>query len=269
MERMGRAVVVETITRFAALVGLFLWVKSPDDATLGLTIMAIGSIASTGLTIMMCRFEVGSFTGSLHGALIQLKQSTAFFVYKSSGQLMTPAATTVLGSIAGKAAVGVFAPTEKVVKAVIGLALPVFQAFYPHLSRLFVEDRQQKNRQSALLLASTTSIGLLAAIVLFFVGPAIMRWMLGPGYDAVNDLLILMVWLIPLRLLNQTLGFAVLLPANLERRAGVAMLWSSAISLGLGAYLATQYGAMGMVSGMLLGEALLLAAQVWLSKSLK
>lgn len=265
MERMGRAVAIETVTRLAALIGLFLFVSNPEDKTLGLTIMAVGSIACTGSTIAMCRSEVGSFKGSVKGAIAQLRQSTSFFVYKSSGQLMTTAATTVLGSIAGKTAVGIFAPAEKVVKAVIGLALPVFHAFYPHLSRLFVEDRQKKHQQSIWLVSGVTISGLAAAIILSFVGPTIMAWMLGPGYDEVNQLLLLMVWLIPLRLLNQTLGFAVLLPAQKEHTAGTAMLLSSALSLGLGAFLATSHGAMGMVTGMLIGEAVLVAAQVYLS----
>ena len=265
MERMGRAVAIETVTRLVALIGLFLFVHTPEDKTLGLTIMALGSIACTGITIAMCRSETGSFKGSFKGAMTQLRQSTAFFVYKSSGQLMTTAATTVLGSIAGKAAVGIFAPTEKVVKAVIGLALPVFHAFYPHLSRLFVEDRQKKHQQSLWLVIGVTVSGLAAAIILSFVGPTIMTWMLGPGYDEVNQLLLLMVWLIPLRLLNQTLGFTVLLPAQKEHTAGTAMLLSSALSLGLGAFLAASHGAMGMVTGMLIGESVLVAAQAYLA----
>lgn len=264
MERMGRAVAIETVTRLAALIGLFLFVSNPENKTLGLTIMAVGSIACTGITILMCRTEVGSFKGSVKGAIAQLRQSMSFFVYKSSGQLMTTAATTVLGSIAGKTAVGIFAPAEKVVKAVIGLALPVFHAFYPHLSRLFVENRQKKHQQSIWLVAGVTISGLVAAIILSFVGPTIMAWMLGPGYDEVNQLLLLMVWLIPLRLLNQTLGFAVLLPAQKERTAGTAMLVSSVLSLGLGAFLAISHGAMGMVTGVLIGEAVLVAAQVYL-----
>jgi hypothetical protein len=56
----------------------------------------------------------------------------------------------------------------------------------------------------------------------------------------------------------------------MEHRAGGATLLSSAISLGLGAYLAASQGvlqgAIGMVTGMLVGEALLLLAQLYLSK---
>lgn len=268
MERMVKAVGIETATRLGVLISLFFLVQTPDDKTLGLTLMALGSIASTGITIAICKFEVGAFNGSVRGAIAQLRQSTAFFVYKSSAQLMTTAATTVLGFITDKATIGIFAPTEKVVKAVIGLALPVFHAFYPHLSRLFVEDRQKKHRQSLWLVAGVTISGLIAAILLSFVGPSIMAWMLGPGYDDVNSLLLLMVWLIPLRLMNQTLGFAVLLPAQQERIAGTSMLLSSALSLGLGAFLAVTYGATGMVTGLLIGEAVLAAAQVYMASRL-
>lgn len=267
VERMGKAVAVETATRLFALVGLFFLVHSPDDKTLGLTVMAIGSIGSTGLTIFLCRLEVGRFTGSVGGAVSQLRQSTAFFIYKSCSQLMTTAATTVLGLVAGKAALGVFAPAEKVVKAVIGLALPLFHAFYPHLSRLFVEDRRKKNQQSLRLVMTVTFSGIVAAVLLSFVGPTVMFWLLGPGFDGVNQLLLLMVWLIPLRLLNQTIGFAILLPAQKEKHAGIAMLFSAILALGLGTLFATKYGAMGMVIGLLIGEAFLVLIQTYMSAS--
>jgi PST family polysaccharide transporter len=265
MERMGRAVAVETSARLSALLGLFFFVHTPDDKTLGLAIMALGFFFSTGVTTAMCRHEVGKFTYSFSGSISQIRQSTAFFVYKSSGQLMTTAATTVLGSIAGKAALGIFAPAEKLVKAVIGLAVPLFHAFYPHLSRLFLEDRQKKNQQSLQLVISVTLCGLVAATLLSFVGPTLMLWLLGPGYEGVNQLLLIMVWLIPLRLLNQTLGFTVLLPAQNERSASIFMMLSSILALGLGALFAVKHGAIGMVVGMLVGEVVLVVAQLYLS----
>ena len=264
IEKMGRAVAVETLTRAISLLALLLFVKSPEDKTLGLTIMAVGSVTSTTATIVMCRVAVGQFNGSIKGAIKQLKNSTPFFVYKSSGQLMSSAATTMLGSIAGNATVGIFSPAEKVVKAVCGLALPVFHAFYPHLSSLFIANRQQKNQQSILLVVFVTGAGLMAAISLTFIGPTIMHSLLGPGFDAVDDLMVVMVWLIPLRLLNQTLGFAVLLPAGIEHQAGNAALLSSVLSLGFGTYLAMQFGAIGMVIGMLIGEIVLVTVQLWL-----
>jgi len=265
MERMGRAVAVETATRLVALIGLLAVVHTPEDKTLGLTIMAIGSVACTGITIAMCKAEVGIFRGTVRGAVAELRHSTPFFIYKSSGQLMTTAATTVLGALAGKPSVGIFAPTEKVIKAVIGLALPIFHAFYPHLSRLFIEDRQKKHQQSMWLVLGITLSGFAAAVILSFIGPTLMTWLLGSGFDEVNQLLLLMVWLIPLRLFNQTLGFAVLLPAQKEHRTGIAMLCASVLSLGLGAYLSVTYGATGMVAGMLIGETVLVATLAYMS----
>lgn len=264
-ERVGRVVLIEISTRSIALLLLIAFVEEPQDATLALWIMATASLTCTAIACTVCRWEVGEFTGSVQGALTQIRSSTALFVYKSSGQLMTTAATTMLGSVSGKAAVGIFAPTEKVVKAVIGLALPLFQAFYPHLSRLSIQNPQKKKRQAIQLVISVTIGAFAAAVALSLAGPILMRWMLGPGFEEVNQLLLIMVWLIPLRLMNQTLGFAVLLPAMQERTAGIFTLLTSALSLGMGALLATKFGAAGMVTGLLIGEALLLIGQLYLS----
>lgn len=264
LERMGHPVAVEILMRLIALIGLFYFVDTPSDGTLALTIMAISSIACTGATILMCWRETGNFEYSLRGGINQLYKSTSIFLYKSSTQVMATAATSILGIIAGKVAVGFFAPAEKLVKAVTGLATPLFHAFYPHLSRLFIENRQKNIAQAKKLIVFVTIFGLSAATILALLGPVIITWMLGPGFDKVNQLLTAMVWLIPLRLLNQTLGFAVLLPAQLEGKASTITLISSGLSLGLGAYLTISYGAMGMVMGMLIGEATLAIAQIFM-----
>lgn len=266
MERMGRSVVIEVLTRTLALAGLFLFVTSPTDVTLALFIMATGSFACTAITIGMCRREVGPFSGSISGAISQVRHSTAFFFYKSSSQLMTTAATTVLGAVAGKAAVGLFAPSEKIIKAVVGLALPISQAFYPHLSRLFVENPRKKTRQALYLVFAATVGGLLAAASLTILGPDLMSLMLGPGYEQVNALIVLMVWLIPLRLFNQTLGMAILLPAQFERPASIATIVASMLALGVGTLLALSEGALGMVQGLLIGETTLVLIQIFLAR---
>lgn len=266
MERMGRAVVIEIVTRSTALLALFVFVHSPSDSTLALWLMASGALVCTAVTTVMCHREVGVFRASFRGALAQIRHSTPIFIYKSSGNLVATAATTVLGGVAGKAAVGVFAPAEKIVKAVIGLALPLLNAFYPHLSRLFVEDKAKKASQSLLLIATISFAGLIAAIVLTLFGTTIMGWLLGPGFENAGTILALMVWLIPLRLMNQSVGFAVLLPNQMEKRASRSMLVASVSALIIGALLAVEYGAQGMVWGMLLGEVGLLMAQLYLAK---
>lgn len=263
-ERMGRAIAVEIVTRSIALVAMLVFVTEPLDSVLALWLMASGALTCTLITVLMCRIEVGRFNGSFRGAKDQLRYSTPIFIYKSSGNLVATAATTVLGAVAGKAAVGVFAPAEKIVKAVIGLALPILNAFYPHLSRLFVEDKAKKNRQSFLLVMLITFGGLVSAVALSFIGPTIVQWLLGPGFEKAIGLLLLMVWLIPLRLMNQTIGLAVLLPAQMERGASVGMLGSAVASLVLGAWFAISHGAAGMVWGMLLGEVGLLFLQLYI-----
>lgn len=267
-EKMGRAVVAEIATRVCALAGLAWLIKTPQDTTLALSLMACGGLSCTLISTMLCRSEVGEFKASLQGSLEQVRKNTSIFIYKGSSALMTTAVTTILGAVAGKAAVGVFAPAEKFVKALIGLSLPVLNAFYPHLSRLFMADRNRKARQALLLTIVTSSTGLLAALALTFTGPSLLAWLLGPGYQESGALLLLMIWLIPLRLLNQTLGFAFLLPAQVERKASINMLVASFATLAIGGILASSHGAAGMIWAMLVGEVGLAAVQLRMSQHL-
>jgi polysaccharide transporter, PST family len=264
-ERMGRAIAFEIAIRLTALAALFVYVHTPDDKLRALMIMGLGSLTCTVGTIAMCRFEVGRFKCSIAGAMAQLQHSTPFFLYKGSAQLIGTAGTTALGAIAGKTAVGIFAPADKVVKAVTGLAIPLFNAFYPHLSRLFLESPEVKRQQSRLLVFVTTSLGLLAATSLLFAGPWIISTLLGTQYAEASELLQVMVWIIPLRLLNQTLGFAVLLPAQRERETGMANLCCTILTLTVASGLALFWGAMGFVIGLLIGEVLLVLMQTIIS----
>jgi PST family polysaccharide transporter len=230
--------------------------------------MAGGGLVSTVVTSWMCLRHCGQARASFTGAIKQIKNSTSVFIYKSSSNIVTVAATSILGGVAGASAVAVFGPADKVIKAVTGLALPVLNALYPHLSRLFVEDNTRTGRRALFISAVIFSTGLLAAITLTVIGPALMEWLLGPGYDTAGALLSVMVWLIPLRLGNQALGFTLLLPAGLEHRASLSMLFSSLASLTLGGLFAINYGALGMVWGVLIGESLLLIAQLYTSRQM-
>lgn len=106
----------------------------------------------------------------------------------------------------------------------------------------------------------------MAAASLTILGPDLMSLMLGPGYEQVNALIVLMVWLIPLRLFNQTLGMAILLPAQFERPASIATIVASMLALGVGTLLALSEGALGMVQGLLIGETTLVLIQIFLAR---
>lgn len=267
MEKMERAVAIEVATRTIALFALVIFVQAPRDNIVALSIMAIGALVCTTVSGYLAIKEVGGFRASFAGAIGQIRKGAHIFLYKSSTNIMTTASITALGVVAGKQSVGIFAPAEKVVKAFIGLAFPVLNAFYPHLSRLFVEDKAQKERQGVILTLMMMLSGLAIAFTLTFIGSALMKWLLGADFGPAGELLSLMLWLIPLRLMNQALGFAILLPAQLENKASINLFVSSVVAIVVGTLMAVQYGAAGMIWGLLLGEFSLVLAQLYLARS--
>ncbi|MFM6996595.1 MAG: hypothetical protein ACKOXL_05845, partial [Limnohabitans sp.] len=109
------------------------------------------------------------------------------------------------------------------------------------------------------LLLGLGAAGTLAALLLSLLGPQLLTLLLGPSFANASGLLTAMAWLIPLRLLTQGLGTGMLIPAGQDRAASLTLIACSLLGLALGALLAHRLAAPGMLAGVMLAEAVLLA----------
>ena len=173
------------------------------------------------------------------------------------------ASPAILGFAAGRLETGIFVPAEKLVKAAAGLALPVLTAFFPYLSKRGLG----RAREGWWLVCILSGGGVIAAVALWILAPVLIDLLMGENYRDSIPLMNLFVWLIPLRIANQSLGIAILFPNGADRYAGYSLVIASILAITSGYTLATYYGAAGMVIGLLLAEALLFGLLVF--KSLK
>jgi len=259
-ERMVGVVILELGLRSAGLFFLYFLVKSNLDAALALAIMSSVGVANTVLSTAWCFREIGVSAISLRGAITQIRQGFHIFLYRSSNNILLSAAPPVLAFSAGQSALAVFVPAEKVIRGVVGLVTPVLTAFFPHFSRgLAVSGRHYLHHGWAVVF-SVALAGTLAALFLWFLGPTLLTLVLGAQYALAGKLLLWFVWLIPLRMTNQALGMALLIPARKDRVASGLLMAFSGLALGFGGALATQIGALGMVIGFIVAEGLLLVS---------
>jgi len=95
MEKMGRAVTIEIITRTAALLGLLMLVKEPADAPLALWLMASGGLVCSAITSWICLREVAQVQASISRVLSHksktVHRSSSTKVAPTSSQLQRPA----------------------------------------------------------------------------------------------------------------------------------------------------------------------------------
>lgn len=259
-ERLVGPAVLELSLRGIGLLVLVLLVRDDRDAVPALAIMSSVGLINTLITTGWCYRQVGFSRFSLVGALAQIRQGFHVFVYRSSGNILMNAAPSVLGFAAGPAALSVFVPAEKVVRGVIGLAAPVLTALYPDFARRVYVAEPGTLRRAWWVVFAVALTGLAGAFSLWLFGPTLLELVLGSQYVATGELLDWFVWLIPLRMTNQTVGMVLLLPARKDRISSSLLLLCSVVALGLGGGLAVGYGATGMVAGFVAAEMLLLVA---------
>ena len=253
-ERMVGPVLLNLGLRVIGLGLLWFFVRSEDDGALALYLLAAVGFINTFITIVWMMWEVRSPTGSFHGAWRQLAGGWHAFVYRSSNDVLMSASPAVLGFASTRYETGVFVPAEKVIKACAGMVTPVLTAFFPFLSRRFNETGVSSGWGVVLVLSACSFIG---AYLLFWLSPWLIKILAGDGFEKTTALLQWFVCLIPLRVINQSLGIAILMPAGRDRWAGYSLIVCAVIAMSLGFWLAGNYGAQGMVFGLLFGEALL------------
>ncbi|KKW67226.1 hypothetical protein AAV94_11595 [Lampropedia cohaerens] len=265
MERMGKVAVLDVLLRFAGLCLLFLLVRRPEDFLLALPIMALPPLLNTALTSFWCRRSVGAVRWSLTGAWQQLLGGFHFFIYRSAGNLVLAAAPMMLGLVAGNRVVGEFGPAEKLVRGMTSLVSPFLMAAFPFFSRrLSASGASQSSFK--ITLGVLFAIGL-SALLITLVGQVLGAWalqkMLGSGFTGALDIFAVLVWLAPLRIMNQSVAMLVLIPAGKSHQASYLLSGCSMMAIVLGSCLAFSWQGLGMGAGLLVGEAVLFIAQLY------
>lgn len=262
-ENLGWYVVLDVFLRGAGLAVLALVIRTPEDFLLALPIMAIPPLLHTLLGNFCCIRNLGFSGWRLSGAWRELVEGFPFFIYRSAGDIILASAPMLLGLLAGKRAVGEFAPSEKLVRGMTRLATPFLTAAFPFFSRKFGSGDKESVVSVVRVLGVIFILALLVASIGFALGDWALTLMLGPGFSASLSIFYVLLLMAPLRIMNQSVAMLLLIPADKARTASYLLLGSSAGAILLGTVLAYQYGGIGMAAGLLAGELILFLAQIW------
>lgn len=260
LERMVGPIMLNLGLRVVGLGLLWIFVQDDSDGAVALYIMATAGLANTLITLVWMLRQTAFPVFSLAGGLREIRRGWHAFIYRSSNDVLMSASPALLGVASGRYQTGVFVPAEKLVKAAAGMATPVLTAFFPFLSRRFSESGQVSGWPVVFLLTGLSALG---ALLLAWLAPWLIGLLAGAEFADSADLLRLFVWLIPLRVMNQSLGLAILMPLGRDRWAGYSLIASAAAAMAFGFFLSREFGAVGMVAGLLTGEALLATSLIY------
>ncbi len=254
VERVGAAVIVQTTTKLAAALGVFWFVRAPNDGWKVLALQGVfAAIALLLLTVRMHR-EVPARLPTQSAARDGLREGAPLFAFRASAGLFASANVFVLSIFAAPAAVAIFGGAERLVRAGIGLLGPVTQAVLPRVSHVAAADPAGARAIVRVSLRVVGAAGLFLGVVSFAGAPLLVRLLLGPGYELAIPLMRILALLPPLVAINTVLGLHWAVPLGLERPFVAAVIAGGLLNIALAIGVAPYWGGAGVAWTILVGE---------------
>lgn len=258
IERVRRAVAVDTAGRSAAALAVFLVVHGPAD---GWRVLALQA-ALSAVTLVVLTTWLGGHVAfrrpSRSDGVATLRENWSIFACRVSSGLYIQANTLVLSVLAGPAVVAFFGGAERIIRAAINLLQPLTQAFLPRLSFLHSANRTSAERMIRYALLGVGSIGLSMGGAAFFGAHLLVRTLLGPGYESAEPVLRLLAALPPLVAVNTVLSMYWALPFGHERAFLRTIIAAGITNIVLAALLVPRWGATGMAAAAISAELIVL-----------
>jgi O-antigen/teichoic acid export membrane protein len=267
LERMRTVSIVNIVSRIIGVGPIFLFVRSPDDATLAVLINA-GTIVVSGLLAswLIVRFRlIGRFTlPSVSEVVDVCREALPIFISAGAFSLYSAGNAILLGVVRDTYQVGLFNAADRLRNASIIPINAVSSVFYPRVSRLMVEDRPQAFRMIAKLTVALGTCMACVSLFLFFGSPIIVQVLMGEDFrDAIPVLRILSV--IPLLVgITTVLGTITMLNLDMKKQYTWMVVVGGLVNVPLLLVLGTLYGAQGAAISVVTTESLVTVLTIWM-----
>lgn len=184
IEKMKHLAVLNVISKAIFTVLIFVFVKNECHYIRVPIINSFGYIVAglLSLWVILKSFNVKFIRPSFHSIVHQLKEGWHVFISRISISLYTTTNTFVLGLFTNDIIVGYYAAGEKLIRVVISFFEPVFQAFYPYISKLAAESKERAVKNLATLLSYTFIIAFLIFLIFVIWADHIVLLILGKRF---------------------------------------------------------------------------------------
>ena len=251
-------ILIEVFGFAASLVLVLTLVRGPQDAVWVIASLLIAAVASSIVAYGLATSQLGWPRFRLAGVVQLVRSSTMLFCYSSGSIVLTASSTYLLTLMSTPAQVGYFGAAERF--ATIGLSLmgPAGQVFIPTITRQLAQGDKEgahtTTRHGAMLLLGYGLLILCGALTL---SPFVLPLILGAEFEPSSHVLQVFAWMFPFAAFNELAAFYVFMPRKKDKALALAGLVSGLINLATALVLAPRFGAMGMASARVIGEAML------------
>jgi PST family polysaccharide transporter len=176
------------------------------------------------------------------------------FFSSLSISLYTISSVFILGLLSNNTFVGYFSAAEKIIQAIKGLYVPITQAIYPYLSKIFNHNKTQGFSFIKKFTTYSGSFMFLFCCFLFIMSEDIVKFILGQQYLASIPLLKIMSFLPLLALLSNIFGVQIMLNLGFKKIFSLILSLAAIFSILLSLLLVPKLNATGTAINILIVE---------------
>jgi PST family polysaccharide transporter len=224
--------ILTLIGRVAFLILLFYFVQDPGDIVVAIFLQS-GAGLAIGLFAILVMKRFHSFTWkipSYHDFRFQLESGWHVFLSQISTTFFLNTNVLILSFFGSFEAVGRYGVAERLIKAAIGLSIPISVSIYPHVNQLFVKGTQEALHFLKRILLYGGLFMALVSVSVFILSPHIVFLMVGQD-DAIIVLLIRVMSILPLSVfLDNIYGTQILLSVGADRQMMMSLAKTSLIA---------------------------------------
>jgi O-antigen/teichoic acid export membrane protein len=262
LERLGLVSFATIAARLIAILPIFLFVHTPDDAWVA-ALIASGSAIVAGLISLWLLVRYGFIRTWVRPSTRDIwnsyKDAWHLFVSGSAVSLYGASNSFVLGVINTHVQVGLFTAADRLRAVAVTPIVPVSSAYFPRLSRMMMQDQDGASRLiRRLLIVLGTGMGVVS-ISLFAAAPLIVELVMGDAFEEAVPVLRILAGIPFLVGLNTVLGSLTMINLGLKREFSRILLLCGLFNLAMLLALGGPFGAQGAAASLLITEILVTA----------
>lgn len=246
IRRVALASMLDILSRFAAALGVFVFVHGARDAWKVFALQGMGGMLACALGTAMMYSRHRFLWPRLGRSLQTLREGGGMFLFRSAYHIFSLGNAFILGLFAAPQEVGYYAGAEKINSAAVSVLSPLSTALYPHSTALLQESFDKAVRLTKASLYALSAVGIALMLFMWSASHLVIGIILGVKYQPSAAAFSILSLRAPMLAWTNVLGFQWLLALGLEKSFQRITMAALVINFSLAAFLAPRFSFIGM-----------------------
>jgi O-antigen/teichoic acid export membrane protein len=265
LEELKKTVIRNTIVRIASVFLIFIFVNQPEDVLIYIYINSITQFIGQAVLWFQLFNYITPMKIKISTLAVHLKPLMVVFASQLIIQLYIVVDRIILGIVVNEKEVGFYDQASKIVKLTLTIITSLSTVMLPRIAAEFSKGNHDKIKQYTsftikfiLLTTLPMTIGLAG------IASTLVPWFLGPGFEKVTILIIIMSPIILFIGLSNIFGIQILLPTDQQNKLTISVALGAIASIIFNIILIKNLESIGTAIATIIAEGIVTFVQLYL-----